>query len=163
MAVSGNAAEAIGLGSGASTYVDTSQTLGDILKDADWGKFTLTKAEGEVKKIDVEATEDTPAYSYYVDSKGHKVAKSYDDGQYYRVDDKGEFLYEFKVNDQVVGSFSKNTALESVLTAINGNADVGVTVNYSKTTNQFQFVAKESGAAGRVEMGDCLLYTSRCV
>ncbi len=156
MAVSGNAAEAIGLGSGASTYVDTSQTLGDILKDADWGKFTLTKAEGEVKKIDVEATEDTPAYSYYVDSKGHKVAKSYDDGQYYRVDDKGEFLYEFKVNDQVVGSFSKNTALESVLTAINGNADVGVTVNYSKTTNQFQFVAKESGAAGRVEMGDGL-------
>lgn len=156
MAVSGNAAEAIGLGSGASTYVDTSQTLGDILKDADWGKFTLTKAEGEVKKIDVEATEDTPVYSYYVDSKGHKVAKSYDDGQYYRVDDKGEFLYEFKVNDQVVGSFSKNTALESVLTAINGNADVGVTVNYSKTTNQFQFVAKESGAAGRVEMGDGL-------
>ena len=156
MAVSGNAAEAIGLGSGASTYVDTSQTLGDILKDADWGKFTLTKAEGEVKKIDVEATEDTPAYSYYVDSKGHKVAKSYDDGQYYRVDDKGEFLYEFKVNDQVVGSFSKNTALESVLTAINGNADVGDTVNYSKTTNQFQFVAKESGAAGRVEMGDGL-------
>ena len=156
MAVSGNAAEAIGLGSGASTYVDTSETLGDILKDADWGKFTLTKAEGEVKKIDVEATEDTPAYSYYVDSKGHKVAKSYDDGQYYRVDDKGEFLYEFKVNDQVVGSFSKNTALESVLTAINGNADVGVTVNYSKTTNQFQFVAKESGAAGRVEMGDGL-------
>ena len=156
MAVSGNAAEAIGLGSGASTYVDTSQTLGDILKDADWGKFTLTKAEGEVKKIDVEATEDTPAYSYYVDSKGHNVAKSYDDGQYYRVDDKGEFLYEFKVNDQVVGSFSKNTALESVLTAINGNADVGVTVNYSKTTNQFQFVAKESGAAGRVEMGDGL-------
>ena len=156
MAVSGNAAEAIGLGSGASTYVDTSQTLGDILKDADWGKFTLTKAEGEVKKIDVEATEDTPAFSYYVDSKGHKVAKSYDDGQYYRVDDKGEFLYEFKVNDQVVGSFSKNTALESVLTAINGNADVGVTVNYSKTTNQFQFVAKESGAAGRVEMGDGL-------
>ena len=70
--------------------------------------------------------------------------------------DKGEFLYEFKVNDQVVGSFSKNTALESVLTAINGNADVGVTVNYSKTTNQFQFVAKESGAAGRVEMGDGL-------
>ena len=156
MAVSGNAAEAIGLGSGASTYVDTSKTLGDILMDADWGKFTLTKAEGEVKKIDVEATEDTPAYSYYVDSKGHKVAKSYDDGQYYRVDDKGEFLYEFKVNDQVVGSFSKNTALESVLTAINGNADVGVTVNYSKTTNQFQFVAKESGAAGRVEMGDGL-------
>ena len=156
MAVSGNAAEAIGLGSGASTYVDTSQTLGDILKDADWGKFALTKAEGEVKKIDVEATEDTPAYSYYVDSKGHKVAKSYDDGQYYRVDDKGEFLSEFKVNDQVVGSFSKNTALESVLTAINGNADVGVTVNYSKTTNQFQFVAKESGAAGRVEMGDGL-------
>lgn len=158
MAVSGNAAEALALGSGASTYVDTSQTLGDILKDADWGKFTMAKAEGEVKKIDVEATEDTPAYSYYVDSKGNKVAKSYDgkDGEYYRVDDKGEFLYEFKVNDQVVGSFNKNTALESVLTAINGNADVGVTVNYSKTTNQFQFVAKESGAAGRVEMGDGL-------
>ena len=55
--------------------------------------------------------------------------KTEDGGKtYYRVDDKGEYLYEFKINDTVVGEFSKNTALETVLTSINGNADAGVTV-----------------------------------
>ena len=94
---------------------------------------------------------------YYTDAKGNRLKK--DGEKYYRVDGKDEYLYEFKINDKVVGEFSKNTALETVLTSINGNADAGVTVNYSKTTNQFQFTAKESGAASRIEMGDGLAKT----
>ena len=55
-----------------------------------------------------------------------------------------------------MGAFNKDTALETVLTSINGNADAGVKVSYSKTTNQFQFTAKESGASSRIDMGDGL-------
>ena len=73
-----------------------------------------------------------------------------------RVDDKGQCLYEFKINDTVVGEFSKDTALETVLTAINGNADAGVTVSYSKTTNQFQFTTRETGKSSKIVMGDGL-------
>lgn len=73
-----------------------------------------------------------------------------------RVDDKGQRLYEFKINDTVVGEFSKDTALETVLTSINGNADAGVTVSYSKTTNQFQFTTRETGKSSKIVMGDGL-------
>ena len=114
LSASGDAAKALGLDK-ASTYVNTSKTLGELLGDnAGWDKF---------------------------DS---------------RVDDKGQRLYKFKINDKVVGEFSKDTALETVLTSINGNADAGVKVSYSKTTNQFQFTAKESGASSRIDMGDGL-------
>ena len=75
---------------------------------------------------------------------------------YYRVDDKGEYLYKFEINGKLVGAFNKDTALETVLTSINSNADAGVTVNYSKTTNQFQFTARETGASSKIVMGDGL-------
>ena len=148
LSVSGEAAKALGLGEKSTTYVDTSKTLGELLDKADWSTFARTEAVGDVTEVPTNGS----TAAYYKDSKGNRVAQD-SDGKYYRVDDKGEFLYEFKVNDQVVGNFSKNTALETVLTAINSNADAGVSVSYSKTTNQFQFTAKESGANSRVEMG----------
>ena len=58
-----------------------------------------------------------------------------------------------------MGAFNKDTALETVLTSINGNADAGVTVNYSKTTNQFQFTTRETGASSQIKMGDGLAKT----
>ena len=48
-------------------------------------------------------------------------------------------------------TFSKDATLSSVLKKIN-ESDAGVTVNYSKTTNQFTFTAKETGAAGNIEI-----------
>lgn len=154
LSVSGDAAKALGLDK-AATYVNTSKTLGELLGDkADvWNAFDKVEAEGDVKPVN---KKDGSGVDYYTDSKGNRV-KSEDGGKtYYRVDDKGEFLREFKINGKLVGAFNKDTALETVLTSINGNADVGVTVNYSKTTNQFQFTAKESGASSRIDMGDGL-------
>ena len=114
LSASGDTAKALGLDK-ASTYINTSKTLGELLGDqAAWDNF---------------------------------------DSQ---VDDKGQRLYKFKINGEVVGEFSKNTALETVLTSINSNADAGVTVSYSKTTNQFQFTARETGASSRIVMGDGL-------
>lgn len=154
LSVSGDAAKALGLDK-AATYVNTSKTLGELLGDkaVDWSKFEKVKAEGDVKPVN---KKDGSGVDYYTDSKGNRV-KSEDGGKtYYRVDDKGEFLREFKINGKLVGAFNKDTALETVLTSINGNADAGVKVSYSKTTNQFQFTAKESGASSRIDMGDGL-------
>lgn len=151
MSVTGSVSKALGLGESGTTYVDTRKTLGQLLDDNVWASLNRTKADGKVVLV----PETANSAAYYKDAQGSRVAKA-DDGEYYRVDAEGEFLYEFKVNDEVVGQFNKNTTLESVMTAINGNPDVGVKVSYSKTTNQFQFAAKESGSASRVEMGDGL-------
>lgn len=153
LSVSGDAAKALGLDK-AATYVNTSKTLGELLGDkADvWNAFDKVKAEGDVKPVNKKGSSDV---DYYIDSKGNRV-KSEDGGKtYYRVDDKGEFLREFKINGKLVGAFNKDTALETVLTSINGNADAGVKVSYSKTTNQFQFTTRETGA-GSLDMGDGL-------
>lgn len=154
LSVSGDAAKALGLDK-AATYVNTSKTLGELLRDkaVDWSKFEKVKAEGDVKPVNKKDSSDV---DYYIDSKGNRV-KSEDGGKtYYRVDDKGEFLREFKINGKLVGAFNKDTALETVLTSINGNADAGVTVNYSKTTNQFQFTTRETGKSSQIVMGDGL-------
>ena len=157
LSVSGDAAKALGLDK-AATYVNTSKTLGELLGDkADvWNAFDKVKAEGDVKPVN---KKDGSGVDYYTDSKGNRV-KSEDGGKtYYRVDDKGEFLREFKINGKLVGAFNKDTALETVLTSINGNADAGVKVSYSKTTNQFQFTTRETGASSRIDMGDGLAKT----
>lgn len=154
LSVSGDAAKALGLDK-AATYVNTSKTLGELLGDkADvWNAFDKVEAEGDVKPVNKKGSSDV---DYYIDSKGNRV-KSEDGGKtYYRVDDKGEFLREFKINGKLVGAFNKDTALETVLTSINGNADVGVKVSYSKTTNQFQFTTRETGASSQIVMGDGL-------
>lgn len=153
LSVSGDAAKALGLDK-AATYVNTSKTLGELLGEkADvWNAFDKVEAEGDVKPVN---KKDGSGVDYYTDAKGNRV-KSEDGGKtYYRVDDKGEFLREFKINGKLVGAFNKDTALETVLTSINGNADVGVKVSYSKTTNQFQFTTRETGA-GSLDMGDGL-------
>lgn len=154
LSVSGDAAKALGLDK-AATYVNTSKTLGELLGEkADvWNAFDKVEAEGDVKPVN---KKDGSGVDYYTDAKGNRV-KSEDGGKtYYRVDDKGEFLREFKINGKLVGAFNKDTALETVLTSINGNADAGVKVSYSKTTNQFQFTTRETGASSRIDMGDGL-------
>lgn len=133
------------------SYLDMSKKLGDIIKDGDWDSFAKAEATGKVTKV--EATETDPAY--YVDEKGNRVEQA-DDDNWYRIDEKGDFLYKFELNGQTIGNFSKNSQLENVTVAINNNTTAGVNVSYSKTTNQFHFVAEESGSAGKVDFGEGL-------
>ena len=148
LSVSGDAAKALGLDK-AATYVNTSKTLGELLGNVDWNnKFEKVKAEGDVKPVN---KKDGSGVDYYTDAKGNRV-----DADGNRVDDKGEYLYKFEINGKPVGAFNKDTALETVLTSINGNADAGVTVNYSKITNQFQFTTRETGKSSQIVMGDGL-------
>lgn len=141
--------KALGLESNSETsYVNTSQKLGDLLKGFDWtGTGTMIEAKGAVKEV--AATKNTTAY--YKDADGNRVAKN-EDGKYYRVDEDGNWLHKLEINGETVGAFSKNTAFETVMTGINGNADANVTLSYSKTTNQFKFTARDSGTAGRVDI-----------
>lgn len=69
------------------------------------------------------------------------------------LDGKGNKLYEFKINDVVVGQYTKDTKLSDILSDINSNKDAGVKVSYSQTTKEFLFSAKETGADSEIKMG----------
>lgn len=146
LSVTSEASEALGLGkSGLTSYVNAGKTLGELLgtsldslqgsdQTADPSKIT------EVKQSDGTVT--------YKDADGHKVDK---DG--YFLNDKGEKTkrYDLTINGKTVGSFTKDDSLDRVMNTIN-NSDAGVKVQFSKTTGQFVFTAKETGAAGRIEI-----------
>lgn len=51
------------------------------------------------------------------------------------------------INGVAIGTYSKDTALETVLRDINTNVEAGVSVSYSRMSNQFVFTSKETGSA----------------
>ena len=110
--------ETLGIGRSATSYMNTSKTLEDLL-----GK---DKLEGL-----------TPAK----DKNGKE-----------QVDDKGNKLYEFKINDVVIGNYSKDTKLSDIMSDINSNKEAGVKVSYSQTTKNFTFTAKETGADSEIKI-----------
>ena len=69
-------------------------------------------------------------------------------------DENGNTLYALKINGVEVGEFTKDTSLKTVIDTVNSNKKAGVTASYSKTTNQFVFTSKETGAAGKVDFGE---------
>ncbi|MCI9155819.1 MAG: flagellar filament capping protein FliD [Lawsonibacter sp.] len=131
--------ETLGIGRTSTTYLNTSKTLGELLEgkmdDPDF-LSGLTKATKKDKNGNV-----------LRDSKGNIV---------YDLDEKGEQKYEFKINDVVIGSYSKNSKLSDVMSDINSNDEAGVRVSYSQTTKNFLFSAKETGADSEIKMGSGL-------
>ena len=146
--------EVLGLGeNGVTSYVDTGKTLGDLLGRTSDGAGLNGLTGGELAKAigDVTEIKDKDGkVTSRVDSEGNTV-----DEQGYRLDKDGKRFqeYELTVNGVSIGKYNKDTALENVLNDINSNTEAGVSVSFSKTTNQFVFTAKETGAGGRVEIG----------
>lgn len=146
--------EVLGLGeNGVTSYVDTGKTLGDLLGRTSDGAGLNGLTGGELAKAigDVTEIKDKDGkVTSRVDSEGNTV-----DEQGYRLDKDGKRFqeYELTVNGVSIGKYNKDTALETVLNDINSNTEAGVSVSFSKTTNQFVFTAKETGAGGRVEIG----------
>lgn len=105
--------EALGIGQSASTYLNTSKTLEDLLGKDDDGTL-----------------------------KGLTPTKDKD----------GNDVYEFKINDVVIGKYAKDTKLSTILNDINSNKDAGVKVSYSQTTKEFTFTAKETGADSEIKI-----------
>lgn len=146
--------EVLGLGeNGVTSYVDTGKTLGDLLgRTSDGAGLNgltggeLARAIGDVTEIkdkDGKVTSRVDSESNTVDEQGFRLDK---DGKRFQE-------YELTVNGVSIGKYNKDTALETVLNDINSNTEAGVSVSFSKTTNQFVFTAKETGAGGRVEIG----------
>lgn len=144
LSVSSSVGKLLGLKSNHETsYMNMNKKLGDLIgEDTLKNKDYWIKAEGKVTEKD----------GKYLDEKGNLV-KIADDGiTYYRVDDKGEYLCDFKVNGESVGTFTKDSTLESVMSAINKSSKAGVDVTYSKITNEFQFTSRETGSQAKIEL-----------
>jgi flagellar hook-associated protein 2 len=84
----------------------------------------------------------------YVDNEGNAVDKDN-----YRLDKDGKRFKELTINGVTIGQYNEDAALETVLNDINSNTEAGVSVSFSKTTNQFVFTAKETGEGGRIDIG----------
>ena len=139
--------KALGLGGATATsYLDTGRTLGSLLhvESTDSGETlggmtgTALKAEG---KITYNKTSNT-----WTDSKGNLVDK---DGNRLGEDGKQLYGYTFEMNGEKL-TFTRDTAMESVLTAINSNTAMGVNATFSKITNSIQFTSRETGAASGI-------------
>ena len=126
--------EALGIGNTATSYLNTSKTLGELMGD----KF----GEGWTQ-----AYERDDKGNYKLDKEGDRILAE---------DSKGDPMYDFVINGKTVGSFSKNSKLSDVLAAINSDKEAGVQVSYSQTTQNFTFTAKETGADSKIEMGEGL-------
>ena len=68
------------------------------------------------------------------------------------LDDKGNKQYEFRINDTLIGTYTKDTKLSDIMNDINSNSDAGVKVSYSQTTKNFTFTSKETGADSEVKI-----------
>lgn len=136
--------EVLGLGeNGVTSYVDTGKTLGDLLGKDLGGSDGWAKGVGQPHEV-----KDADGNISYVDNEGNAVDKDN-----YRLDKDGKRFKELTINGVTIGQYNEDTALETVLNDINSNTEAGVSVSFSKTTNQFVFTAKETGAGGRVEIG----------
>lgn len=149
LSVTSEAGELLGLGEhGLTSYVNTSKSLGELLGDK-MGNLTGQEQKTTTAIKEVKADDGTVTYQ---DANGNKVDK---DGYFLEEDGTKKQFYDLTINGKTVGSFSKDSTLQSVLNAVN-NSDAGVEVQFSKITNQFVFTAKETGEAGRIEIGDGL-------
>ena len=92
---------------------------------------------------------DSSGQPLYVDADGNSV-----DADGNRLDEDGNIIYSYdlEINGVKIGSYTKDTELNTVINNINSNTEAGVSVSYSKTTGQFVFTAKDTGTGGRVEI-----------
>ena len=68
--------------------------------------------------------------------------------------DAGEDIYEYtlKINNEEL-KFNQDSTIEDIINTIN-SSDAGVEVSFSKTTNQFNLTAKETGKAGEINIAN---------
>lgn len=131
----------LGLGSGLTSYVDTTKTLGELSGLALDNLEAASGVGSAIKKTDANGKE------YYVDLAGNRV-----NADNKLIDEDGNLMYDLEINGVKIGTYSKNTELNTILNNINSNTEAGVNVSYSKTTGQFVFTAKDTGAGGRIDI-----------
>ena len=156
--ISSSVGDKLGIeGSSLTNYVDTGKNLG---KFATFGTTQVDGQDVETMTINgvtltgkllmgegdpIEQKDGT-----YLDRNGNKVDEN---GVRLGEDGKALYGYDLTINGKTVGTYTRDTALETVMVDINNNTEAGVNVSYSKVTNQFVFTAEETGASGKVEFG----------
>lgn len=154
---------ALGLGgSTATSYLNTGKTLGELLEvtattNSETMKVKATGASvtGTALKSTTAITLDEDTGRYY-DADGNLT-----DANSNRLGSDGTQLYgyEFEINGKTL-TFTRDTAMESVMAAVNSDSDIGLTANFSKTTNMLQLTTKETGAANGIEINDTITGSS---
>lgn len=139
-----------------TSYVDVSKSLSQLgTFDAEKGTLTI----GGAKPL--QGTLPTPVPK---EDRVEKDGKLYDqegnllDKDGYRINKDGERLYEFDltINGKTIGTYTQDTALETIINDINANSEAGVSVSYSKLTNEFVFTSKATGSAEKIDIGEGL-------
>lgn len=141
-----------------TSYVDVSKKLsqlGSLVEDSNRETATLqfggSTVTGKAIKVEKEdwVVEDGKLY----DKEGNLL-----DEEGYRINKDGERLYEFDltINGKTIGTYTQDTALETIINDINANSEAGVSVSYSKLTNEFVFTSKATGSAEKIDIGDGL-------
>ena len=145
--------DVLGIGTGLTTYLDTTKALGQ-LQGIDWAALPKTALKGtgaitQKKDENGDPITGSDGQPLYVDADGNSV-----DADGNRLDKDGSILYSYdlEINGVKIGSYTKDTELNTVINNINANTEAGVSVSYSKTTGQFVFTAKDTGTGGRVEI-----------
>ncbi|BAK97785.1 flagellar hook-associated protein 2 [Oscillibacter valericigenes Sjm18-20] len=137
---------ALGLGgSTATSYLDKGKTLGELLeRTTATDSETLGGITGTALKSTTTITLDEDTGRYY-DADGNLT-----DSQSNRLGRDGKQLYgyDFEISGKML-TFTRDTAMESVLTAVNSKS-VGLTASFSKTTNKLQLTTQETGAANQI-------------
>ncbi len=137
-----------------TSYVDVSKKLSQLgTFDAAKGTLTIGGATLQGKAIKVEKEDWVVEDGKIYDKDGNLL-----DEEGYRVNKDGERLYEFDmtVNGVKIGTYTQDTALETITNDINANSEAGVSVSYSKLTNEFVFTAKSTGSAEKIDIGEGL-------
>lgn len=150
LSVQSTMAEVMGFDGGLTTYLDTSKTLKDIGSfNAQNGELILggVTLKGTATKTELAVTQQDDGT--YRDAKGALVDK---DGFYLNEDGEKIYEYSLQINDETL-TFNQDSTVEKIISTIN-SSDAGVEVSFSKTTNQFNLTAKETGSAGRIEIAE---------
>lgn len=149
----GAAGEALGFtGSAATSYLNVNQKLSDMKADGksildDFTTHQIKVDEKEIiKRYNASAKGDDKFT--YEDKDGNALDK---DG--YRIDANGnrQSFYDLTINGKTL-SFTEDTTLESVISAINSDTDIGLNASFSKTTNSITFTSQETGTDGRIDI-----------
>ena len=137
-----------------TSYVDVSKKLSQLgTFDAAKGTLSVGGATLQGKAIKVEKEDWVVEDGKIYDKDGNLL-----DEEGYRINKDGERLYEFDmtVNGVKIGTYTPDTALETITNDINANSEAGVSVSYSKLTNEFVFTAKSTGSAEKIDIGEGL-------
>jgi flagellar hook-associated protein 2 len=131
--VTSAAGEKAGISGSLCNYVDTSNTLGDLISN--WTKDDGTERYDIKQEAITDADGNVTGYQDATDSNGNKI-------------------YTVTINGVDI-DVTKDTTLSTLLTKI-GSSDANLSATYSKTTKMFSFTAKSTGSTGEVTMGNDL-------